>query len=156
MPVALRLVEAGDLDAIFDQMRDPDAVRMAAFTTEDPNDRGAFDDHMARIMSSPDATIWAVTRDDRLVGTIGAFVSDGTMEVTYWIDRACWGQGIATQALALVLDEVPVRPLRARVASDNAGSLRVLRKTGFRVIGSEVSFAPGRGTEIEETILQLP
>ena len=156
MRVALRPVEVDDLDAIFDQMRDPEAVRMAAFTHEDPNDRGAFDDHMARIMSSPDATIWAVARDDRLVGTTGAFVSDGTMEVTYWIDRACWGQGIASQALALLLEEVPERPLRARVASDNAGSLRVLLKTGFQVVGTEVSFAPGRGTEIEETILQLP
>jgi RimJ/RimL family protein N-acetyltransferase len=156
MRVALRRVEAGDLDAIFDQMRDPEAVRMAAFTAEDPNDRDAFDDHMAKVMSSPDATLWAVTREDRLVGTIGAFVSDATMEVTYWIDRACWGQGIASRALALLLDEVPTRPLRARVASDNVGSMRVLLKTGFRVIGTEVSFAPGRGTEIEETILRLP
>jgi RimJ/RimL family protein N-acetyltransferase len=77
-------------------------------------------------------------------------------EVTYWIDRACWGQGIASQALALVLDLVAVGPLRARVASDNAGSLRVLVKSGFRILGTEVSFAPGRGAEIEETILQLP
>ncbi len=154
--VALRRVEAGDLDTIFDQMRDPEAVRMAAFTPEDPNDRGAFDAHMARVMTSPEVTLRAVTRDDRLVGTIGAFLSDGTTEVTYWIDRACWGQGIASEALALLLDAVPVRPLRARVASDNAGSLRVLLKAGFQILSTEVSFAPGRGTDIEETILRLP
>jgi hypothetical protein len=41
-------------------------------------------------------------------------------------------------------------------ASDNAGSLRVLQKAGFHPIGTEVSFAPGRGAEIEETILELP
>jgi RimJ/RimL family protein N-acetyltransferase len=51
--------------------------------------------------------------------------------------------------------EVGIRPLYARAASDNAGSLRVLEKTGFRVIDTEVSFAPARGGEIEETILQL-
>ena len=43
--VELRPVETSDLDAIFDQMRDPVSVRMAAFTTEEPNDRVAFDAH---------------------------------------------------------------------------------------------------------------
>jgi RimJ/RimL family protein N-acetyltransferase len=53
------------------------------------------------------------------------------------------------------LEVVRVRPIYARAASDNAGSLRVLEKTGFPIIGTEVSFAPARGAEIEETILQL-
>ena len=48
--VALRPVEVGDLDAIFEQMRDPESVRMAAFTPEDPNDRSAFDAHMAKVI----------------------------------------------------------------------------------------------------------
>jgi RimJ/RimL family protein N-acetyltransferase len=155
-PIALRPVETSDLDAIFEQMRDPESVRMAAFTAEDPSDRRAFDAHMAKIMSSTENTLHAITRDDRLVGTIGSYVSDGVTEVTYWIDRDCWGQGIASQALALLLDMVPARPLRARAASDNAGSLRVLLKSGFEILGTEVAFARGRGREIEETILQLP
>ena len=41
--VALRPVEDGDLDALFEQQRDPEAVRMAAFTAPDPDDRSAFD-----------------------------------------------------------------------------------------------------------------
>lgn len=36
-----------------------------------------------------------------------------------------------------LLDLVPVRPLHARAASDNAGSLRVLLKAGFKIIGTE-------------------
>jgi hypothetical protein len=40
--IALRPVGDGDLDALFDQMRDPEAVRMAAFTPEDPRDRIAL------------------------------------------------------------------------------------------------------------------
>jgi RimJ/RimL family protein N-acetyltransferase len=76
-------------------------------------------------------------------------------EITYWIDRSVWGQGIASQALALLLDLVPVRPLYARAASDNVGSLTVLRKAGFVPIGTEISYANARGTEIEETILRL-
>ncbi len=152
----LRPVEVADLDAIFEQMRDPESVRMAAFTPEDSNDRSAFDAHMATVMASPQNTFRAIIRDSRLVGTIASYVSEGTIEVTYWIDRSCWGQGIATQALSLLLQEISVRPIRARVASDNPGSLRVLQKAGFHPIGTEVSFAPGRAAEIEETILELP
>ena len=153
--VALRPVEDSDLDAIFEQMRDPVSVEMAAFTTEDPDDRAAFDAHMAKVLASPDGTMRAVTGDGRLVGTVASFVLDGVTEVTYWIDRSHWGRGIAGRALALLLHEVPARPIRARVASDNLASMHVLRKNGFRPVGTEVSFAPARGTEIEETLLEL-
>jgi RimJ/RimL family protein N-acetyltransferase len=106
-------------------------------------------------LSSSENRFRAIVCDSRLVGTIASYVSEGATEITYWIDRACWGQGIATRALSLLLGEISDRPIRARAASDNAGSLRVLQKAGFRPIGTEVSFAPGRATEIEETVLEL-
>lgn len=154
--VALRPLVDADLDALFDQMRDPESVRMAAFTAEDPNDREAFHAHMVRVRTAPDGTLRAITRDDQFVGSIGSFVIDGETEVTYWIDRVVWGQGVASQALTLFLQTLEVRrPVYARAASDNAGSLRVLRKAGFQTVGTEVSYAPARNTEIEETILRL-
>jgi len=153
--IALRPVEDADLAALFDQMRDPESVRMAAFTPEDPDDRAAFDAHMARVLSAPDITHRAITCDGRLVGSIASFVIDGETEVTYWVERPSWGRGIARTALALLLESVTVRPLFARAASDNIGSLKVLAAVGFRPIGTEVSFAAGRNAEIEETILRL-
>lgn len=156
MPViALRPVEDADLDALFDQMRDPDAVRMAAFTAEDPDDRRAFDAHMAKVRSSPGITLRAITCDGQLVGSVSSFPSGDQTEVTYWIDRPAWGRGIATQALELLLKLVPARPLHARAASDNIASLRVLEKAGFTVIGTENSYANARNSDIEETILRL-
>lgn len=153
--VALRPVDDSDLDALFEQMRDPEAVHLAAFTAEDPADRAAFDAHMAKIRAAPGVTNRAVTVDGRLVGSIASFVIEGDTEVTYWIDRSFWGQGIASRALALLLELVPVRPLFARVASDNAGSLKVLQRAGFIVTGTEMAFANARNSEIEETILRL-
>ena len=153
--VALRPIEDCDLDALFDQMRDPESVQMAAFTAKDPEDRGAFDTHMSKVRASPDVTLRAVIRGGRLVGSIASFVMDGDTEVTYWIDRSVWGQGVASQALALILDTVPVRPLYARAASDNVGSLRVLQRAGFTIIGTEISYANARRTEIVETVLRL-
>ena len=125
------------------------------FAPEDPDDRDAFDAHMARVRSSPGITMRAVTSDGRLAGTIASFPAGGQTEITYWIDRAVWGKGIATRGLALLLDLVTARPLHARVASDNAGSLRVLHKCGFMAVGTETSFAAGRNEVIEETILRL-
>jgi RimJ/RimL family protein N-acetyltransferase len=153
--VVLRPVGDADLDAIFEQMSDPVSVQMAAFTAEDPDDRKAFDAHVAMVMNLPDATLRAVTSDGYLVGTVSSFVLDGVMEVTYWIDRSNWGLGVASRALELLLQEVSQRPLRARVASDNVGSLRVLSKAGFKPVGTEVSYAPARRAEIEETLLEL-
>jgi RimJ/RimL family protein N-acetyltransferase len=153
--VTLRPVHEADLDALFRQMSDPESVRMAAFTSEDPADRQRFDAHMVRVMESPENTLRAITWKGDLVGSIGCFVVEGQTEGTYGIDRAAWGRGIASQALALFLEVVRIRPVYARAASDNAGSLRVLEKTGFQIIDTEVSFAPARGAEIEETILRL-
>ena len=153
--VALRLVHDSDLDALFEQMRDPESVRMAAFTAANPDDRAAFDAHMSKVLASPESTNRAVTLDGRLVGSIASFVVDGDTEVTYWIDRSFWGHGIAGQVLALLLESVRVRPLFARAASDNVGSLKVLQRAGFAVIGTEISFANARNREIEETILRL-
>ncbi|MCE6996306.1 GNAT family N-acetyltransferase [Saccharothrix sp. S26] len=153
--VALRPIEDADLDALFEHMRDPESVRMAAFTAKDPDDREAFDAHLARVRAAPDTTLRAVAVDGRFVGTISSFVMDGDTEITYWIDRAVWGQGVAGRALALFLDALRVRPLHARAASDNLRSLAVLRKAGFAVVGTEVSYASARDAEVEETILRL-
>ncbi|WP_410652501.1 GNAT family N-acetyltransferase [Amycolatopsis sp. cmx-4-54] len=153
--VALRSVEDSDLDALFEQTRDPEPVRMAAFIARDPDDREAFDLHIARLRSSQDIILRAVTGDGRFLGTIGSFFVEGDAEITYWIDRSVWGRGVASRALALFLDTVEVRPLYARAASDNHGSLRVLQKAGFTVIGTENAYASARNAEIEETILRL-
>ena len=153
--VTLRPLHVSDLDSVFRQMSDPESVRMAAFTPEDPDDRQRFDAHMARVMAMPDVVNRAIIWKGDVVGSIASFVLEGRTEVTYWIDRAVWGRGIASQALSSFLEDVRVRPLYARAASDNTGSLRVLEKNGFRVIDTEVSFAPARGAEIEESVLRL-
>ncbi|MEV4352642.1 GNAT family N-acetyltransferase [Actinoplanes sp. NPDC049596] len=153
--IALRPVEDSDLDALFEQMRDPEAVRMAAFTARDPDDRAAFDAHMATIRARPDVTNRIVTVDGQFAGSVASFVMDGRTEVTYWIERSFWGRGVAGRALGLLLEEVPARPLFASAASDNVASLRVLQRAGFVVTGTDTGYANGRGAEIEETLLRL-
>ncbi|GAA1658089.1 GNAT family N-acetyltransferase [Actinoplanes couchii] len=157
MPVviALRPVHDADEDALFEQSRDPESVRMAAFTRPDPDDRAAFEAHRARIRSRSDVIERAITVNGVLAGTIGCWVMAGDTEIAYWIDRAFWGRGIATVALTRFLAEVPHRPIFARAAGDNIASLRVLAKADFKIIKTQVAYAEARGTEIEESILRL-
>ncbi|MFH8660147.1 GNAT family N-acetyltransferase [Streptomyces afghaniensis] len=154
MNVELRQVHDSDLPVFFRQMNDPEALRMAAFVPKDPADRGAFDAHWARIRSSSDV-VRTVLADGDVVGSAAVYGVPGEREVTYWVDRAYWGKGIATAALGALLTEVPERPLYARAASDNAGSLRVLEKCGFRAVATASGYASARGAEIEETVLLL-
>ena len=155
MNVSLRPLEDRDLDTIFQQMADPESVRMAAFTAADQTDRRAFLDRLSRVRADASATNRVIEVDGAVAGTIASFLIDHQREVTYWVDRALWGKGIASAALQLLLAETAERPLYARAASDNLGSLRVLEKAGFQRIGVNRGFALGRGEEIEETILRL-
>jgi RimJ/RimL family protein N-acetyltransferase len=155
MNVSLRAVEDRDLDAIYRQVKDPASIRMAAFTAQDQTDRRAFLDRVSRLRADTSVSYRVIDVDGATAGTIGSFRIDDQLEVTYWVDRMFWGKGVATAALGILLAETAERPVYARAASDNTGSLRVLEKAGFRRIGVDRGFAAGRGEEIEETILRL-
>ncbi|MFJ5865175.1 GNAT family N-acetyltransferase [Streptomyces parvus] len=155
--VSLRAVEDADLPLFFAWMSDPDATRVAAFTPKDPTDRAAFDAHWARIRSGSGGVVMrTAVADGVVVGHVGAYGEVGDRQVTYWIDRAHWGRGLATAALRAFLDETPTRPLHARAAADNLGSRRVLEKCGFVVTGTDRGFARARGEEIDEVLVTLP
>ena len=153
--VTLREVLPGDLPAFFAHQLDPEAVRMAAFTAEDPSDQDAFMARWAKIMADESMVKRTVLHDGDVAGHIVRFERSGDPEITYWIDRALWGRGIATAALTQFLAEVRERPLYARAAKDNLASLRVLEKCGFVVSGTDRGFASARGEEIEEAIFEL-
>jgi len=153
--ITLRALADGDLDALFAWESDPRGVEMAAFTRADPSDRSAFDAHYERIRNDPSCTLRAIADDGEFVGTVGSFTLEGRREVTYWIDTARWGQGLASRALQAYLAIEQTRPLYGRVAEHNAGSAKVLARAGFIEVGSETAFAPGIGAEIVERIYRL-
>ncbi len=155
LSVELREVRPEDLEVFFEHHRDPVANHMAAFTHEDPDDREAFDAWWARLRASDAITTHTILADDEVVGSIMSWVADGPRELTYGIGRAHWGRGIATASLGQLLSLLEERPLVARAAVDNVGSLRVLDKCGFRVVEKARGFANARGEEIDEFVLSL-
>ena len=153
--LVLREVEDRDLDVLFEHSRDRDAIRMAAFTSPEADDRPSFDRRWARLRSDSSTTNRVIEIDARVVGHIASFDLEGHREVTYWIGREDWGRGIATRALQEFLQLETTRPLHARAASDNAASIRVLTKCGFLIVGEGRGFAHGRNEETDEVVLRL-
>jgi RimJ/RimL family protein N-acetyltransferase len=150
--VRLRDVEPLDLPALFEHQLDPDAIRMAVVN---PRDAEAFEAHWANVLCDRSIIAKAILADEILVGHVSCFNMDGQDAVGYWIAKQHWGRGIASRALALLLEQVTIRPLHARVARHNHASIRVLERCGFMITGYQTSRADDRFPECEEALLTL-
>ena len=112
-------------------------------------------DKYTKLLNDPSVNNQTILFNNQIVGSIAKFVIEGDTEITYWIDRKFWSQGIATNSLNKFLKIEKTRPIYARVAFDNFGSQKVLEKSGFVKIGSDKGFANARQTEIEEFIYRI-
>jgi RimJ/RimL family protein N-acetyltransferase len=124
----LRDVIESDLSVFFEHQRDPEATAMADFPARD---RETFDAHWQRILADETLTKKTIVFEGQVAGNAVSWEQDGRRLVGYWLGREFWGKGLATKALAELIDELDRRPLYAYVAKTNAGSIRVLEKCGF-------------------------
>lgn len=96
-----------------------------------------------------------------VIGSVGLGEAQGVAEIGYWIARAWWGRGFATEAAQAVVGLAPLlghERLMAGHFVDNPASGRVLRKVGFLPTGRHVkrhSVARGRQEELVEYELPL-
>src|SRR5215471_16407794 len=153
--ITLRNVETSDISIFFERQLDREANRMAAFVRKERHDRAAFDAHWKRIMDATGIVNKTILRGEEVAGHISCYPQEGELEVTYWLGKEHWGNGVATQALKKLLQEITHPPLFARAAKDNIGSIRVLQKCDFKIIGENKDFAQGRSEETEEYIFRL-
>lgn len=98
----------------------------------------------AMLAADPDRCFaYAVTVDDRAVGSIGAFRQDNihgrSAELGYYLAEPYWGRGLMTDAVkqlcALVFARSDILRIYAEPFSFNTGSRRVLEKAGFQFEG---------------------
>ena len=74
-----------------------------------------------------------------------------TGRLGYWVGRRFWGHGVASEAAGKLarwaLANLNLDRLEATVATDNAGSIAVLRRIGFRHVGEGTESFLARGDE---------
>ncbi|MGH8775040.1 MAG: GNAT family N-acetyltransferase [Jiangellaceae bacterium] len=95
-----------------------------------------------------EALPWAVTYDGRLAGqlTISSITwgSARMASAGYWVDREVAGRGVIPTALALAVDHcfftVGLHRIEVNIRPENAASLRVVEKLGFRQEGLRERF----------------
>jgi len=150
--VQLRDTIETDLPIFFEQQLDPDAIQMAAFPSRN---RDEFMMHWNKIRADDSVLIRTILFNGDVAGNIVCFEQLGEREVGYWLGKEYWGKGIASQALAQLLDFIKTRPLYAHVAKHNVASRRVLEKCGFKVAAEDKFFSKIFGEDIQEYILIL-
>lgn len=176
--VVLRPVRPEDLPALFEFQCDPEASAMAGTK---PRTREAFFANWERSFADP----WINSRVIEIcpaangetlaqgahaaltgalpviVGSIGCFRTDAAApewardNVGYAVARPFWGQGIASRALAMFLTQEQRRPLHATTVVTNLASQRILRKCGFRFLGTHMGEETERylAAEVAEFVL---
>lgn len=101
----------------------------------------------ARIAGRPARLAIHLRMPPRFVGLIGVHRARGRrLGLSYWLDAAYHGRGLGGEALAAFCAAVPAAygatTLLAEVLPDNAASVAVLRRTGFRPVAAR------RGTRL--------
>ena len=142
--VALRDITPHDVDAIHSFCSDPEVTQ---WSTWGPNTRAETEAFVADAVAeaaAPERAAFtlAVVVADRVVGTAGVWVTsaaDRTGELGYTLHRSAWGRGLGTETAGLLLrhafDRMGLERVEATCSPDNAGSVRVLEKNGFRFEG---------------------
>jgi RimJ/RimL family protein N-acetyltransferase len=98
--------------------------------------------------------------EPRIVGSCGlARRPSGAVELGYWIARAHWGKGFATEAGGALIDIARTLKLPRLEGShfvDNPASGRVLEKLGFQPTGlSTTRYSCARGAEATSKLYRL-
>lgn len=134
--LSLRPLRIGDADALHPVYSDVAAqvygARPATATLEETRER------VAQSVADPHWRSWAIRLkgDDLPVGTIACYEKrqGKVTEIGYMLNRAVWGRGIATEAVAALVDLLFAEGQRRVFADtdpDNIASIRVVERLGF-------------------------
>jgi RimJ/RimL family protein N-acetyltransferase len=137
-----RPVEA-DADAIIAIVGDFEVARWLARIPH-PYTKTDLDFFMSHLL--PNEPTWAIELREthELIGMVGLTPApDGqSAELGYYLARHFWGRGIATEAARAITEAAlgvfGYRKLTSGYHMDNPASGRVLRKLGFRKVGTSI------------------
>ncbi|MCR6501524.1 GNAT family N-acetyltransferase [Shinella sp. CPCC 101442] len=159
--LTLRPHRMSDADAIAQSLADFQVSRMLARVPA-PYDRQDATEWLSLMTTDlNEGWAFAITAgDDVHIGCVSFERRGGEWELGYWLNRFYWRRGYMSEAVhaatARFLMRMPGTAIRSGVFADNAPSLRVQEKAGFRITGCSDVFSVARGAMVPhiETLLE--
>ena len=90
-----------------------------------------FYQHYQAIILQKKLSIFTVRVDNRVAGAVEIADRIDHYVIGYWLGTAYRGQGITTEAVKSVINQLDSKPILADTLIDNPASSRVLEKLGF-------------------------
>jgi RimJ/RimL family protein N-acetyltransferase len=151
--LVLRRATRADIDALIEEISDFSVAKMLARVPY-PYRRGDADAFLSAAQDPGDRDLpLTIALDGRLIGGIGLSGIRAEREFGYWLGRAHWGNGYATEAghsfLAHVFSTFGLDVVRSGAFFDNPASLHVQAKLGFERIGTRLVHCLARDSSIE-------
>lgn len=116
-----------------------------------------------RVKDLNPAQIFAIILDGELAGAVGIHPQSGIMrmnaEIGYWVAEEYWGRGVATKAIAYIVEygfkTFDIDRIYARPYGTNKPSQRVLEKNGFVLEAHIKGNILKRGERLDELIYAI-
>ena len=157
-----RLSDAADLAAALNNKKILNNLRDGLpypYTEQDAHD------YISAMLSADETSTfaYAITIEDRAVGSIGAFrqgnIHRQTAELDYYLAEEYWGRGIMTEAIrqlcAIIFDTTDILRIYAEPFAYNTGSRRALEKAGFCYEGTMKNNAVKNGKVLDMALYSL-
>jgi len=138
--LALRPQQQGDAAALFAILGDHRAMQ---FWNRPAIARLAVVEELVReqqaAMAQGLCRYWTVMRDGEAIGSVDlSLIRDGSAELGFLLRRDCWGAGLASEAVGVVVAHgfgaLGLTRLAAAVQTENRAAARVLEKNGFALV----------------------
>ncbi|MEZ5987819.1 MAG: GNAT family protein [Planctomycetota bacterium] len=135
---------ADDKPALLRHADDPEVARWLRDRFPSPYTAADADRFLALCAADgPGEALFAIRLEDEAIGGIGLHrhgdVHRHTAELGYWLGRAHWGKGYASEAVAAILphafDTLALVRVEATCFEGNEASRRVLERNGFTCEG---------------------
>ncbi|MCU1434870.1 MAG: hypothetical protein JWR71_1595 [Pseudarthrobacter sp.] len=142
--LTLRDFEKPDIAAVHEYTSDPEVTRWSTWGPNTLEQTASFVEFAAQQHASPERSAFtlAAVLDRDPIGSVSIWTTDPhdrNGELGYTFHRAYWGNGYATEAVGQLLlfgfTTLRLERISATCHPGNAGSIRVLEKSGFTLEG---------------------
>ncbi|WP_269584057.1 GNAT family N-acetyltransferase [Roseibium sp. Sym1] len=155
--LVLRAPRPEDLDNCVELLADYEVVKMLSRIPY-PYDHEAGRSYLSlsverwRNIEEADELGFHIDHDGQMIGAIGFKTLRETPKIGYWLGRPYWGRGFMSEAVAAAVAWLFRHTGHERLAgeamTENAGSLKVLEKLGFRRVGEVGCTSVSRGATV--------